>query len=413
LSGTKGLIPPGLGVVDADLARIALAAATADDRAFEVVATPGHPTPGAAPTTVYRVIPLVDETRSPGASGMTSALQGFVKSPRMLCVEASAFGGTAGRVRVLPCAIQVFGAPAGETGMSCLMSVLVSAPLDTASFASVSIGGLTGRTDTVYAILSWATPAGGVRQRRVKSTTTGAVSTSGVSVYALPTVTLGIAQGVAGSSTPGAVPAAAAGAWHVKLAEVVLPPTYTSGGTLMDLAAGTFNYVRQAWVRGGAGAAQVRGVRAGNMSFTSGADAGLGRDASRATSIVTVRCTFRHTATAAEIVLDDKLDWRRREVRVSLLRAPDDGSGAYPPSETADSGASLAQDSGWRVAATDGVPSAGTGQFWTSTGTAVKFYARGGDGALVATIAGAPLDAPGDHYTVVAEAMDQLGELVP
>lgn len=409
----RGLWPAGIGVIDEDLARMADAAAFAPDKVMEQLSFPGGAN-GAS--LVKRVRPLLDELRAaPDGAGLGFPVPSL-KSPRILCCEAAYYDGvTIGRVAVQPCAVDIVAASPVHGAQSFTLSGKVNTMLTSAAFSSSGAG----RVDTVY--LSVRFENGATVDRRMKDITTGVVSTQSVAVYADPVVTVNIAAGVEGSSTPGAVPADGSGQYNVAVCTVALPVGYVSGGVLFDING---SFVKQVWERSVVRALAVEGVRKGSMAFTSNCDAGPAGNihttlaqAGRGNTRNTVRAVFRHTAANALCVLDNALWWCLREVRVSVIRStsatPVAPFGNYvPPSLALDGGASLAEDSGWVNSGQVNLipPAVGSplGQFFSTSGPPViHFFARNSDGALVCTIADPPLHVNGDFYTVIAECFDQ------
>lgn len=421
MSGDEGLWPAGLGVFDVDLARVAAAAARAEDRALQLLAQPGSATGGAV---VKRVLPLHDELR-PAVDLGGGYLDPATNNPRVLCLDAGYLGGTVGRVRLLPCAFQITLGSTPPAAQEITLLARQAAALDTtANFASSPLG----RVDTVYAVVTWATPGDGVRDRRTKNPTTGVVSTVSTNVYRRPTVTLAIAVGTEGMATPGAVPADGADTWNVKLCEVALPVGYVAGAALSDLSG---NFITQRWDRVGVRVPEVLSARPGQGMLFLNADAGQDTarvNASRGSDRHTVRAVFRHTAAALRVVLDAGIDWRHRLVRAALLRpaaqivaAP---YGIYPPpGRIAQGGSSNASDTGWVFSGYVGDVTVNGTAFWSVVGPpAMRLFANSvipagpADppvGALVLEIDDAPTDVAngGDHYVAVCEALSKDEEM--
>ena len=418
MSGIQGQFPPGLGVVDEDLQRIADVAAAGEDRALSLLGAPGG-ADGA--TRIKRVIPLHDELRAPMSVGGTPLPQW--NNPRVLCSAAAYHGGAAGIVRTLPFAAEIV--PVSTVPAAQLAPFI--ARLD--AFADVGPFGTTagGRVDTIYATVTREVPTLGLRDRRIKNPTTGAVATASTTVYRQPVVTLHIAVGTEASFTPGAVPADGVESYNVKLAEVWLPAGYTSGGNLYD---GSGGFIRQKWERGGIRNSAIAHVRSGQgMDYTGGADGGVGVEvgnSSRGCEYHVVRSIFRHTAVTARITLDRGIDWRNRLVRITLLRTAAQSVlspyGLYPPPggvasggpAIAVGGASNVVDTGWVFTGALSDPDLAVGEFFDSGGTpkTFKLYANSSTsvgapwvGALVLTIDEAPDDGAngGDHYTAIIE----------
>lgn len=418
MSGIEGQFPPGLGVTDEDLQRVADVAAAGEDRALSLLAFPGG-ADGA--TRIKRVIPLHDELRTPMTVG--SNPNPLWNNPRVLCSAAVYHGGAAGIVRTLPCAFEVV--PVSTVPAAQLAPFV--ARLD--AFADVGPFGTTagGRVDTIYATVTWEVPVLGQRDRRVKDPTTGVVATASTTVYRQPVVTIHIAVGTEASFTPGAVPADGSESYNVKLAEVWLPAGYTSGGNLYD---GSGGFLRQKWERGAVRPSAVALVRSGQgQDYTGGADGGIGVElgnSTRGCEYQIVRSIFRHTAVTARITLDRGIDWRNRLVRVSILRSAAQSVlspyGLYPPpGGVASGGPAIAVggegdvvNTGWIFTGAVSDPDLAVGEFYSSGGTpkTFKLYANSSTslgapwlGALVLTIAEAPDDGAngGDHYVAIIE----------
>lgn len=407
------LWPAGIGVVDEDLQRAADVASQAGDHVLEELAFPG----GADGSSyVKRLRPLLDELR-PAPDPLGGSPVYAMKSPRILAVEAAYYDGvTIGRVGVLPCAVDIVGPSAVQAAQAVALSGKVTAMLTAPVHASTTAG----RVDTVYLSVRFNSPGGAAVLRRMKNTTTGVVTTETVNVYADVEVSVAVAAGTEASSTPGALPADAGGTYNVAVCTVALPAGYVSGGVLFDMSG---SFIRQVWSRAALRRQAVEVVRPGDMAFTTNCDAGpagnlntlLGQS-QRLRGGDRIRAVFRHTGAGALCVLDNTLWWCMREVRVSVLRSAAHVGvspfGVYvPPSLAVLGGASMAEDSGWvhsgqlNTVTGGGAP---VGQFFSTSGPPVMhFFARGSDGALVVTIADAPLDAAGDFYTVIAECLDQ------
>lgn len=420
MSGIQGQFPPGLGVVDEDLQRVADVAMAGEDRALSLLAAPGG-ADGAL--RIKRVIPLHDELRTPmSVSGTPDPLW---NNPRVLCSEASYHGGPVGKVRVLPCAFEVV--PVSTVPSAQLAPFI--ARLDTAADTAVFGSSPAGRVDTVYAIVTWEVPTLGQRDRRIKNPTTGAVATASTTVYRQPVVTLAIAVGTEASFTPGAVPADGVESYNVKLAEVWLTAGYVSGGGLYDGGGG---FIRQKWERAAIRPSAVALVRSGQgQDYTGGADGGVGVEignSSRGCEYSIVRSIFRHTAVTARITLDRGIDWRNRLVRVTLMRTASQfvlaPYGNYPPPggvasggpAVATGGKSGGIETGWVFTGAVSDPDLAVGEFYTSGGApkTFKLYANSSTslgapwlGALVLTIAEAPDDGAngGDHYVAIIETL--------
>lgn len=409
MSGRRTLIPEGLGAVETDLQRIADAAYSGDDRAFQALMFPGS----ANGSVVKRVQPLHDELRAFTSNAL------FANSPRVLCFDAAFLGGTQGRIRLLPCLFQVIGASTAPAAQQVTVSALLASHLDTSANLSSSAA---GRVDTIYATVAWNTPVDGQRPRRVKSTTTGVVGTQTVNVYADLAVTLGVSAGTEGSATPGAVPADGASSWNFKLCEVVLAPGYTAGNALLS--------VRQRWDRAWINAQAVRGARPGvRVTYPANADAGLGDaevlNSSRFGDHRIVRTVFRNTAANARVVLDNGIDWRMREARITLIRstsyAPGGGLGEFvPPDRDTVGGYSTRFETGWTHTGASGDHTTNASAFWSDAGPpTVRLFAQnaGGGaaiGSLVLEIDDAPDDAAngGDHWTAIMECLGASTEVL-
>lgn len=414
MSGERSLFPPGLGVTELDLQRAADAAAGADDRALSVLMPPGGATGGA---TVKRVIPLHDELR-PRVSGDPIA-----NNPRILGLDAVYLGGSAGRLRILPFAVQITEGSTPPAAQSVELVAVHAAHYDLPALASSTLG----RVDTVYAIVTRYTPGDGVRPRRMKDTTTGVVTTSDQSVYDTPRVTFAVSAGTEGSSTPGTVPADGVGTYNVKLFEVALPAPYTTGTILVGISGA---YTRQRWERVAVPSRLAGVARAGAVSFLANADLGPASaelvNSSRLRDFAVVRSVFRHTAANAQVVLDDAVDYRNRDVRVTLTRmasnTPVGSFGNYPPpGNTVVGGRSLVFETGWIHTGPAGDRASNATAFWEdSSGTpVVRLFANSatnpGDpevGALLLEIDDAPTDGGhgGDYWTAFIEYLSSSVE---
>ena len=409
MSGRLVVLSTGLGLMDEDLERLTEALAGADDAALAAIAQP-RATAGAA---VKRILPLLDEMRPvPGGGSPVPAL----RTPRALVAEAAYYDGTSiGKVRVQPHIFEVWGAAsANPSAQAPSLRGFCFEPLDTPNFAS----SVSGRVDTVYLTVRFN--AGTTASRRVKDPTSGVVSTQTVTLYQDPEVTIHVSPGAEGSSTPGAVPADGAGSYNVGVAQVSLPVGYTSGGALFD---GGGSFIEPTWERARLNEGAVGGARHGVVTGTSGADTGPADRYTRALATSRfagrqmLRACFRHTASTAVVVLDDSIDWRLREVNLTCLRSVSHTpAGSYgnwvPPTKALTGGGAMSESSGWVHSGYVNDTGTGVGAFFETSGAGgdpvLKFFARNSDGALVATIAAAPLDGAhgGDFYTVLVDYLD-------
>jgi hypothetical protein len=166
---------------------------------------------------------------------------------------------------------------------------------------------------------------------------------------------------------------------------------------------------RQVWKRAVLPPHVVGSVRMGRMNPVSGISASADLPFDRLTGRETVVCCFRHTGGSggapAEVTLDRGRDYRTTMVRIGVSRITAQSSGTvYPaPSRPQVGGASEKADSGWINTGWDDLSS----WFWNTGGTPdIRFRVGAADGRIYAQIPAAPIDAGGDEYVVIIEALD-------
>jgi len=186
------MIDVARGAAASDVQRIADVASHADDRAHEVIFTPG------VSGVQKRVVPLGNDT--------ATTLARFLVVP----------GTAAGTVQVMPARFIAGTAP--YTIAAALSSL---AAVQSPAFAN-NPGGT--RTDQVYASIT-ITPTTGIRKR--KDPTSAIVGSAPATIYETPVLSIGIAQGTSGGAA-GTVPADSATVYNFPLAAVTLPGAYVN-----------------------------------------------------------------------------------------------------------------------------------------------------------------------------------------
>lgn len=381
--------------------RVADAAATAEERAWQLLATPEFQ---GSSTYDKRVFPLLHEPQD------TSYNYG-----RSLVYPGAITGG----VTILP-AVYTVGATGNDTSDASEM-VFSAARLTTVDLPASSFptSVTNGRTDLVYALIQrTATTA----NRRIKDTTTGNVSTQTVTVYSTPTVTIDVAHGPAdGTFDPPALPADSSTAWYVPLAFLTLDDgaggPWTQGNTISRFR------IFEAWPAGWIKRSRIQVTAAAslmtdvvyNPSANGRSSAGLTNQ--WGSNLRECAILQRKTAgSGTYAVFDNKHDWRRRYAKISIGRVVTavGGSTSIPP-ET-DGGSTTGKAFNETL----------TGFYWINsdeTGTSGGTYATvldwsvGGDtqkrlligvnnqtGALGFAFAGT--DATESHFVVEVEASD-------
>lgn len=275
MTATRTFISVAEGAAASDMQRISDAAARADDRAHEVIFTPG------ISGTQKRVVPLANDTSTSLA--------------RLLVVPGTA----AGTVQVMPARFIAGVAPytiaAAISSLAAVQSpVLASNP-----------GAI--RTDLVYARLA-VTPT--TATRKFKDQTSGVVGTAPTTVYETPVLTVNIAQGNALDGAPGALPADTTGVYNFPLANVTLPGAYVNTSPI------TQTMIAQQYERGWIPPQRVQTMRPMSI-FNSASPYKSGptqlADVSRWGSISVFYGGWKHTtASQPAVVLDSSIDWRRR-----------------------------------------------------------------------------------------------------
>jgi len=306
----------GQSLTTPELQRNCDIAAYADDRALEVLLTPGQ--------VLKKVMPILEETAS--------------VNPRLLLIPSASNG-------------KVTCQPAYFLASSSLATAITyAAKLDAsddipANIASNSSG--QNRYDLIYATVNRqvaatiASPPGGAaytgigqastgtsstQSRKIKSVVDGSISTQSVNLYDVPQVQLAVNQGFLTGATPpttaqinAALPADTATSFNFALAYITVANGYTSGTAIAQSA------ITPAWNGGWLQQHRMHGLRP--MSFYSGAisekTAGS-LPSERWGSYVSYFGHFKLLTTTADqstgpgSLLDNSIDWRHRFVVVTL-----------------------------------------------------------------------------------------------
>jgi hypothetical protein len=370
-----------------DVQAIADYAAMADDRALEIVFTPG--------AAQKVIVPLSEESAT--------------INPSLLAVGKDTDGSLAnGKVRVRPAH---FIAGVSGDANSIQLAGKLDANLDSATFGNNSSGST--RYDLLYATISYGlTTTATVRQ---KPTSGSAPQSVTLTIEAEMQVVLGIAAN-AGSVTPlASLPADSgsgkASVFNFPVALVAIANGF-SGGAINQSS------IAPLWLRGGVKHSKLRNAWPISL-FTAGiADTPTTQFTERFNGFHKTYGVVKHKTTTA-IVGDSTIDWRKRIIRVSMVR-PDPETGAYPEPTALTlygANAALSGDSGWYYTGNGGSGSPPTGAWnFTPLNNAGsvgswqwQIWADSTTGNLKFRCATAPTDGTnGDNWFIIIEYSDRF-----
>jgi len=310
MSNSDRVLNVGASARASDVQAIADVAALADDRALEILVTPG--------ATPKKVIPLSEETAS--------------LNPRLLVVGQDIDGGVANaKVRVRPCFYD-----AGVSGAPYTIGLSTSskANQDSPAFGNNSSGST--RYDLLYATISYGTPTTvSVRQKPTAGT---APVSALLTVQNDMLITLGIVPNVASGNPLASLPADSgsgkAAVYNFGLAMVAIANGF-SGGAINQAS------ITPLWNGG-----WIQRQRIQN-NLTASLYAGAANE--KPTTPVTdrfgaFRKMFAHmkvlsttpTSSASGVIVDNSIDWRRRLILAFITYMGSAGtSGANASLETA------------------------------------------------------------------------------
>jgi hypothetical protein len=391
MSSRKRIMNVGAAARASDAQAIANVAAGADDRALEVICTPGPDPKG--------IIPLSSESAT--------------VDPRALVVGQDTDATVpSGKVRVRPAHFIAGGSPDGITldpnliGMSCKLDVATD-------IAVASNGGGSARADLLYAVLSYGTSTSeSVRQ---KPSGGAAPLTVLLATEKQPTVVLGIVTGVSLSSPAASLPAddLVNGVYNFALAALLVPSGY-SGAAFNQSA------IAPLWVRGWVHQHRVHGFKPMSLYADVISERPLGTLPSGRWG--SLRKFFGHLrllsttplfGNNAGTIVDRSIDWRHRILWIDVAYL---GSAAVAlEAATIQSAASpqASPPTAGRYCFTTG-PGGGTSGTQPSlmygSGSGVAFNVDTSGALRICRIGlGVPLDtANGDSITIAIEATDQF-----
>lgn len=304
MSTTRPIWNDGQGLTTPDLQRPCDTVGGADDRAHEVLLTPG--------TVQKKVLPLSEES--------------LTLNPRLLAIPSSAGltpAGINGAVRVMPFSF-IAGTAANTQQISLTGNTF--AAIDTTAIGSNSSGSI--RYDLVYATLTRQVTVSA--SRRIKSASDGSVSSQTINLADAPTITLNINVGfLTGATAPtnaqilAALPADTTTSFSVALTFVTVANGYSSGTTLFQSSSGGTTYLTQCWPGGYIQSSRVRLARYGslvdkNAGTTGQATTPIG--GSRFINMNRLLVPVTVTAISQTIQLDDVIDWRQRILTIKAVR---------------------------------------------------------------------------------------------
>lgn len=297
MSGTNWNGNVGASWRASDAQQIADIASAADDRAMEILATPG--------AAQKKIIPLSEES--------------LTLVPRQLVVGKDTDGTLAnGLVRVRP---SYFEAGVLSDPNTIGIAGKVDANLDSGAFLNNSSGST--RTDLLYATLSYG--AAITQSVRQKPTSGGQPISTNLVIDNVITITLGIVAGVS-STTPAASLPADSGAgklavYNFALAAVSIANGF-SGGAINQAA------ITPLWNGGFVPSGRVRLIRHGSLVDKTTGTTGKATTplSDRWPSINRMVVPVVVTATSQTIILDDSIDWRQRIITIRAMRPFTDGT---------------------------------------------------------------------------------------
>lgn len=368
MSGNLKNWTEGEALTATELQRMADDAASADDRVFADLMPPTK----LDVSYVKGVYPLSAES--------------FTNNNRLLVVP-----GSAGKAKVLAARYVVGGlATTPDVG-----DVLLSAKKNSDTTAGFVAPSVSTRIDVVYVVLQRSTTTA---SRKVKDPSTGAVTTQVLTVAKPPTVTIGVVTGIEGGGVP-TIPADTSSAWYFKLAEI----TFTTGwaGTVLQ------SQIVQAFAGGFIPVERVRSFQhsTGFVVNSTGLGAGTTKIDERFGVKITKVIPVTHASAHANwATIDSSIDWRKRLVRVSILRAAQE-AGAYREAHLVQYPGSSEQLSGGWALTGDG----DAAQTIYSGGTPTKEVRVDTSGNLLLRINAAKLGSgASDGYVLIVEASEKL-----
>ncbi len=416
MSTTRAIWNDGQGLASPDLQRPADAAGAADDRAHEVLITPG--------TVAKKVIPLLEETAT--------------AQPRLLAIPSNSSltpAGTTGGVRLMACELV---AGSATSGQQINLAGTLYAPLDTAAIATNTSGST--RYDLVYAVLNRSVSV--ASNRKIKSATDGSLSSQTVNLADAPAITLAVNAGFLTGATPptiaqinSALPGDTApssstfGTFNFPIAYVTVANGYTSG-TLLSQDSGGTSYINQAWSGGFVQPERIKSFRPGSIYYGSATEriststlAKGVQNAERWGAEHKVYANLKLLTTTATtvgtgVVVDNTIDWRNRILYGFYSRL---GSGNY----VIENNASAFPANPYSAAGSNPQLVYGSGviaPMWTGTGNSAQtlLYSDGSNfvsfglgvkstGELVFLKISTPIDATnGDLLTFIVCASDPI-----
>lgn len=293
MAQTKENWTVGEAVRKSSLQRMSDAAGTADDRALEILATPG--------STLKKILPLSEESAT--------------LNPRILVAGKDTDATIAnGVVRVRP-AHFIAGASANAIGLSAKLA----ANLDSPAFGNNSSGAT--RYDLLYASISYGTAtAESVRQKPLSG---GDPISVNINTQLAPLVTLNVVAGVASGNPLASLPADAGGVYNFGLAMVALANAF-AGGAINQAS------ITPLWGSGYVSRHRLRGIRLMSLYYGSASEkpsSTLTTQISGAERWGAEQVFFGHlkllsstpdVANNAGTIIDNTIDWRHRMLWVDM-----------------------------------------------------------------------------------------------
>jgi hypothetical protein len=370
LSSSEKLWSDGEAHTTVEHQRVARIAAQADDRALEALLTPHG--------IQKRILPLSEETPS--------------VNPRLLIVPSP----STGAVRMRPARLLASGA--GPFRLS--MSATVEAPIDSPLVGANATGQT--RFDLVYASMAYAISAQGTR--KVKDVSSGIISPQVLPLERAPRVALAIIPGISTANPLGALPADAPDgtAFNFPVALVTVPTGHVAGQPIPQAQ------ITQQWPGGAVDFHRVRVYRPGSI-FGSGinesqANPGLSDRWGFGHRVVVA---FRHMLGTTQFTVDDKINWARRAIVVTMLRAARDGTQYKPAHQVSLAGGESQTKAGYTgMNGAAAIAFTFPGQVGSKT---FGWFADANSGVLLVSALGQVDDqANGDHYLAFVEATDRF-----
>jgi hypothetical protein len=288
MSGQRKIPNVGENFTFNEVQRIANVAAAGDDRALEILATPG--------STQKKIMPLLEETAT--------------LNPRLLVVGHDTDAGAPnGSVRLRP-AHFVAGVANGPYDVG--LGAKQKANLDSPQFAANSAG--VPRTDLLYATISYGATT--TVTKRQKPPTGGAPLAQPLIVAADPAVTLSIIPGVAASNPLVSLPADPAvdaifgGTYNFALAAVSIPAGYVAGSPINQAS------ITPLWNGGWIPPHRVRGLRVPNWGGANPPERPSSQMSERFSSYIEFIIPWKLLPNTPQsgVVVDTSIDWRHRMV---------------------------------------------------------------------------------------------------